>query len=108
MTTNRQRNILNGGTNVNSIKDSPLAHFSKLTKPLWALNSSTAPELPAAAGTARAEPAELVARAASAPPRAPAVWRDQVKSVYASLKAVDPSTSYKEAMTHAKASWTKY
>jgi len=31
-----------------------------------------------------------------------------VKSVYAALKAVDPSTSYKEAMTHAKASWTKF
>jgi hypothetical protein len=34
-------------------------------------------------------------------------WRDHVKGVYASLKAVDPSTSYKEAMTHAKASWKK-
>jgi hypothetical protein len=30
-----------------------------------------------------------------------------VKGVYASLKAVDPSTNYKEAMTHAKASWKK-
>ena len=76
----------------------PARDFSMLAKPSWSLNSSAAPELPAAA----------VARAASAPPRAPAVWRDHVKSVYAALKAVDPSTSYKEAMTHAKASWTKF
>jgi len=86
----------------------PAREFSMLAKPSWSLNSSAAPELPAAVGTARAEPAEPVARAASAPPRAPALWRDHVRSVYASLKAVDPSTSYKEAMTHAKASWTKF
>jgi len=83
----------------------PARDFSMLAKPSWSLNSSAAPELPAAAETAPAEP---VARAASAPPRAPALWRDHVRSVYASLKAVDPSTSYKEAMTHAKASWTKF
>ena len=82
----------------------PARDFSMLAKPSWSLNSSAAPELPAAAGT---PPAEPVARAASAPPRAPALWRDHVRSVYASLKVVDPSTSYKEAMTHAKASWTK-
>jgi len=83
----------------------PSRDFSMLAKPSWSLNCSAAPELPAAAGTAPAEPK---ARAASAPPRAPAVWRDHVRSVYASLKAVDPSMSYKEAMTHAKVSWTMF
>jgi hypothetical protein len=82
----------------------PSRDFSMLAKPSWSLNTSAAPELTAGGGT---PPAEPVARAASAPPRAPAVWRDHVRSVYASLKAVDPSTSYKEAMTHAKASWKK-
>ena len=79
-----------------------------LAEPSWSLNSSAAPELTAGDGTSATPLAEPVARAASAPPRAPAVWRDHVRSVYASLKAVDPSTSYKEAMTHAKASWTKF
>ena len=42
---------------------------------------------------------------------APAVsshaWRNHVKNVYASLKKVDPSTNYKEAMRHARATYKK-
>ena len=34
-------------------------------------------------------------------------WTDHVKSTYASLKASDPKTTFKEAMTHAKASYKK-
>jgi len=32
-------------------------------------------------------------------------WRTHVKGVYSMLKSVDPSTTLKEAMTHAKASY---
>ena len=32
-------------------------------------------------------------------------WREHVKSTYATLKAQDPSTTFKKAMTHAKASY---
>jgi len=32
-------------------------------------------------------------------------WREHVKSTYATLKEQDPSTTFKKAMTHAKASY---
>ena len=32
-------------------------------------------------------------------------WRDHVKNTYATLKAEDPTTKFKKAMTHAKASY---
>ena len=32
-------------------------------------------------------------------------WRDHVKNTYATLKAEDPTTTFKKAMTHAKASY---
>jgi hypothetical protein len=32
-------------------------------------------------------------------------WRSHVKEVYSMLKSVDPSTTLREAMTHAKASY---
>jgi hypothetical protein len=87
----------------------PARDFSMLAKPSWSLGSWNSPSAPSQTSPSAAQPAEhLAARTASAPPRVPAVWRDHVKSVYTALKAVDPSTSYKEAMTHAKASWTKF
>jgi hypothetical protein len=44
-----------------------------------------------------------------APIRVPSknAWNEHVKNVHSSLKAVDPSTTFKEAMTHAKASYKR-
>jgi len=38
---------------------------------------------------------------------APSPWREHVKSTYASLRTEDPTTTFKQAMVHAKASYRK-
>jgi hypothetical protein len=82
----------------------PSRDFSLLAKPSWSLGSSSAP-LHIAVPQIKTSPAPTAVPTQA--PVAVGAWRDHVKGVYASLKAVDPSTSYKEAMTHAKASWKK-
>jgi hypothetical protein len=50
-------------------------------------------------GPAVATPAPAVAT--------PSPWREHVKSTYASLRTEDPTTTFKQAMVHAKASYRK-
>jgi hypothetical protein len=54
-------------------------------------------------------PEDVPSAPAIAPIRVPTKnsWNEHVKNVHSSLKAVDPSTTFKEAMTHAKASYKK-
>ena len=61
-------------------------------------------------------PAEPMSRPAAEPvskPSEPAPtsntpkWTDHVKSVYANLKGADPKTTFKQAMSHAKATYKK-
>jgi hypothetical protein len=52
-------------------------------------------------------PAPAPASAATATAPSSHAWRSHEKNVYASLKKVDPSTNYKEAMKHARASYTR-
>jgi hypothetical protein len=35
----------------------------------------------------------------------PSAWSTHVRQVYADLKATDPGTTFKQALTHARASW---
>jgi hypothetical protein len=63
---------------------------------------------PSAIESAPAAASVSTAPAAAAPSSsAPTSWMSHVKEVWATLKAADPATTYKEAMTHAKASFKK-
>ena len=60
-------------------------------------------------------PAEPMSRPAAEPSKPAAehvssntpTWMDHVKSVYANLKGADPKTTFKQAMSHAKATYKK-
>jgi hypothetical protein len=58
-------------------------------------------------------PAEPTSRPAAEPVSKPSEpsntpkWTDHVKSVYANLKGADPTTTFKQAMSHAKATYKK-
>jgi hypothetical protein len=58
-------------------------------------------------------PAEPMSRPATEPVSNPSVpsntpkWTDHVKSVYANLKGADPNTTFKQAMSYAKATYKK-
>jgi len=68
---------------------------------LPALSMSLTP--PPAAQPARQPPAPQLAPV----PSKPSAWSTHVRQVYADLKTTDPGTTFKQALTHARASYRK-
>ena len=52
-------------------------------------------------------PAPQPAPSAPQPGPQPSAWSTHVLQVYADLKATDPGTTFKQALTHARASYRK-
>ena len=52
------------------------------------------------------QPAPSAPQPAPVPPK-PSAWSTHVRQVYADLKATDPGTTFKQALTHARASYRK-
>ncbi len=77
------------------------------------LTTRPAFSLPALSMSLTPAPAQPASSAPQSPPAVPAVppkpsaWSTHVRQVYADLQATDPGTTFKQALTHARASYRK-